>query len=73
MADFDINSDGSLNIQNYYAYTMDPDVSDYDRTMDIFKKNFAHNYHNGSRAPFGLYIHYHYFFNNGYVAPNNLN
>lgn len=40
MLDFDVNTDGTLDITNWWYSTMDPDVSLYDYTMNIFKKNF---------------------------------
>jgi len=40
---------------------MDPKTSNYATALNIYKTNFETNYAK-SRAPFGLYVHYHWFF-----------
>lgn len=48
---------------------MDPNITNYspsnrnNTVMQTYKQNFDDNY-DGSRAPFALYLHYHWFFKN---------
>jgi hypothetical protein len=41
---------------------MDPEIDDYEGTLSVFKKNFEDSY-DLNRAPFGLYLHYFWFYN----------
>ncbi len=42
-------------------FNMDPDITDYEGTLEALKKNFEDNYEI-NRAPFGLYLHYFWFY-----------
>jgi hypothetical protein len=44
-----------------FRFNMDPELEDFEGTLTAFKKGFEDSY-GINRAPFGLYLHYFWFY-----------
>jgi len=57
----EIYTESSSGQINEWYESMDPVLTNYTAALNIYKYNFKTNYDH-SRVPFGIYIHFHWFF-----------